>query len=510
MRLPNKALNLLTGGDYERQQTAVRDVIRSFREASNWLQQRAQEDAGWQKLADDTTGEGIELAKKIAWSRSMFKRDPFAKRMVFSKTEFCFCSGIDGPRGKRKPRTEGDDGQQQNPALQLLMDFWNDQGNQAAMFKAPMQVQRSNQLQLDGNLFLKLFVPASGPVRVRRYGTLLVNRIITDPNDASRPLYYASKIAEMQWDAGEAELEPTGQAKWEYYRDINNTNPAEDPLHGLIPAEDDVYMMHVTMNCTDDGGFGEPELITSLKWLQANKAIAEDQATISRATAALMNMLSAETTDEGALDSLARSLRSVTDADPDTPLAGSVNVLSEGLDLKTGRASTNAGDAWQNGRMMRMAAGVGGGLPMHFMGDPENANLATSKSMELPTLKCLETYQTLWRSVYGDLFNFALLQAGYNPADVDYDIPMPHFVEEDIEAVAATVFDALDRGLLTEDQAAQRIMELLKLDDIPARLEELLSNKAAREKQDVDDTAALLAARDAEDDDPPQVDDDAA
>lgn len=478
--------------------------LMSLMESGDFRLERAKEDATWHNLSRAAVdGSQLPRMEKIAWARAAFLTEAFAKRGVLLKTDFCFGSGIDGPRGKQKH------GEPVHPGVQVILDFWNDRSNQATMFSAPMQSLRSSQLLVDGGLFLLLFVGADG-VKVRRLGSTLVQKIIADPDDATRPLYYAVPKRKFNFDAKQAALvqDTAVSGEWIYYRDFRNTDPAQDPLYGQCEADPDVYLMHVSINSIGDCDFGESDVITSLKWLQAAKQVAEDQGTISRASAALMNRLAVKTKNEAALAGLARSLRSTTEAGgPKPPLPGSINVESEGAELKSQRASTNATDAWQDGRSMRLPAAVGMGLPLHYLGDPENASLATARVMDTPTLKMLEAYQTLWRSLYCDLFSFVLEQRGVDPQTVKYDIPMPAFSEPEIAEVATAVLDAKDAGLITKTQAAQRMMELLGFDDIPERLEELLQDEAAQDEGDADALADKLAAVDQaqgdDDDNPP-------
>lgn len=526
MSLRETALNVVTGGAYGRQQAEVArlaEVVSANRKAftrlaesyNTWVAQRAQEDAEWTKLAADNRDNGGRARQsKVEWARRAYRTDPFAKRSVKLKGEFCFASGIDGPRPKDVKADAA-------PVdISPLTDFWNDPQNQAAMFSQPMQLKRSDQLLTDGDLFLLITARPGQTPQVRRFGSLNVSHRVNDPEDADRPLYYAVPVREFAWSAEAGNFigqpSPTGN-RYKFYRDIANNDPANDPLSGTVEAEPDCWMMHVAINTVDDGGFGESDLVTSLKWLNAAKMIAEDQATISKATAALMSVLSVETTDESALAGLKTSLQSVTDStSPAPPLAGGMNIMSSGVEMNVSRARTQADDAWQNNRMMRVAAVVGFGFSLHYLGDPENANLATASSMELPQLKMLEAYQSLWLAIYRTLFDFVLRHAGATPQDVPYEIPVPKLVEPEIGAVADAIFSGEEQGLITEQQAAQRLMDLLGFDDIPERLQEWQAERGEREQQEADAMAARLEALDQPrqqqpDTGPPQVpDDDAA
>ena len=519
MSIRETALNALTGGGYSRLQQdrarlaeAVRSYARLVESYNSWITERTKEDAEWQKLSQSNDSQnGLARVSKIGWARRAFRTDPFAKRAVLTKCEFCFGSGIDGPREKTTPSSEPQGEERQvNPAIEALLEVWNDRSNQAMFFSPKMQLKRSAQLLVDGDLFVMVTARSGQAIKVRRYGSLLVDHRVNDPDDADRPLYYAVRASDKQFDPeiGDYVTQP-GTQRWLYYRDINNLDPAQDPLSGTVEAEPDVYLMQVSINTVEDGGFGESDLITSLKWLNAAKMLAEDQATISKATAALMNVLEAETTDEAALEGLRTSLQSATDSTtPAPPLAGGMNVLSSGVEMKVSRASTNASDAWQNSRIMRMPACIGFGFAMHWLGDPENANLATATAMELPIRKMLEAYQTLWLGVYRELLDFALRMRGYDPAEVRYDIPVPKLAEPEIGETADAIFSGEERGLITPLQAAQRLMDLLGFDDIPERLQEWMDDKQRRDSEEEERMAAQLQAldqRQEEDQDDPEA-----
>jgi len=514
MSFRDTALNALTGGDRARQQkqlVQLQETVRANRRAferlaesyNSWVVERAKEDAEWTKLAaDNRENGGLARQSKVEWARRSFRSDPFAKRAVKLKGEFCFASGIDGPRARATKEGE------QAAELPELTAFWNDAGNQALMFSQPMQLKRSDQLLTDGDLFLLVTARPGQVPQVRRFGSLNVSHRVNDPEDADRALYYAVPVREFAWNAsvGNFQAVPnTTGTRYKFYRDIANSDRASDPLEGTVDAEPDCYMMHVAINSVDDGGFGESDLITSLKWLNAAKVIAEDQITISKATASLMATLEAETTDETALSGLRTSLQSQTDStSPAPPLAGGMNIMSSGLSLVVSRASSQAADAYQNSRMVRMPAVVGAGFAMHYLGDPENANLATASSMELPQLKMLEAYQSLWLAIYHTLFDFVLGLAGKSAADTPYEIPVPKMLEPTVGETASAILDAEAGGLITEQQAAQRMMDLLGFDDIPERLQEWLDERGQREQKQQEELQARMAALDQQQQAPPQ------
>ena len=468
-------------------------MVKVVQESFDWMIKRAQEDVTWLKLAANSRAAStLPREVKLEWCRTSYLTDSFAKRSVQVPSEFAFGSGVNGPIG----RIGVDVATEDEAPLQLLRSFWHSKLNQKLMFSLPMLLLRSAQLLVDGSAFFKMFPdqPNGKPMQIRRYPTGLVDHIVSHPEDSSRPMYYACKVVEREFDENSANYLDHGTWHWEYVRDCSNTDENDDPLYAQLAGNlreynnDEVFMLHISINNIEDCEFGEPDIITSLKWLAGNKMISEDQATISRASAALMNILQTKTTGQNALAGLQQQIESTTSdgstvASPRPPMPGGVNIMSDGLEMKSNRVTTQAQDAWQNSRLMRIPAAAGVGLALHFLADPENASLATTTSMELPILRHLEAYQSIWRSAYREMCDFALTWAGYDPEEVLYDIPMPQILESDIAKVAAAIIDGEASGFLTLDQAAQRFMEVLNLDNIPDRLKELKQELEQKAKQ---------------------------
>ena len=116
------------------------------------------------------------------------------------------------------------------------------------------------------------------------------------------------------------------------------------------------------------------------------------------------------------------------------------------------------------------------GVGLHYLADPENAALATTRSMELPILRRCQAYQALWVEIYRCLFKFVLEHAGKDPLAVQYELPVPRMVEPDIQGVSNAIATLYDRHLLTPEQAGARGLELLGFDDVGREIEALRSH----------------------------------
>ena len=423
------------------------------------LYERWREDQKWNKVGDDAD----DLATERQKARAAFAGgDSFVKAATLLMTYFCFGQGIDGPVAGT------DENGEPNETVQAALDdFWMAPDNQQTMFSTSAQHRRSNQLQLDGNIFVMLRVSGK-QTSVRYIPCGQVTDIITDPTDGSRVLYYKTEQPILQWNNDSLTLDEGKDTKTVFYRDVYNTAPDNDPLNGQIEGvEENTWVQHTPINAIDDGAFGIPEPAAGLSWLALYTKIAENQATVSESTAALMNRLKVQATDPQ-IDTFKTELEA-TSQDPNQRLPGAWNVIGPNTQLETARASTGASDARTDARTMLIPGMANWGFPLHFVSDPENANLATATAMERPALERLRGYQSVWIDAYRKMVSFALRVAGLEHEW--FDIPMPRILAPDLQQIGGVVRDAYADGLLTQRQASGWLLDFLGFDDVPAELE---------------------------------------
>jgi len=452
-----------------RREHAYANVIR---EAASWIAEREEEDAHWQKLsatgADQQAGP-LPRAQMIAWARWAFAGgDPFIQQGIGLLTKFCFGNGMDGPQGD-------------STEIAPLLDFWQHRDNKRALFGIRAQYEASNALLIDGDLFLAVY-PDDTPVQVRVFPTLNVQRIITDPDDSTRPLYYATRYLKQIFNKELGMLVADGNWAWRYYRDINNDDPNKDPLANEIDSDGKMVLYHVPLNRAPGSSYGSSGAAGAYRWTNYARDICRDQATLSKVTAALalMAKVSGDTTS---VERIMTDLESLSD-DEELPVAGDLNFQQGEWELKVDRPPFGSKDAWVNDRIMRIRVVAALGLSLHYLGDPENANLATSTSMEAPQQKHFESYQALWLEIFSDLLNFAGEKAGMSKVDEAYKIPVPRLLEPNVAAYGKQILDSLDMNLLTDEQAAQRNFELLGFDDIPEQMRLWREDAEAREEEE--------------------------
>jgi len=479
MRLLQRSLKRLadaaTGGELSRLNGDLYNTRLQLKESSREIE-RLKEDVGWTRLSQERKAEDRQVVRDNC--RYQFQRgNVFIKGALRLMTEFCFEQGIDGPVSKDK-----------RPAVQAAIDdFWWAQDNQSALFSTVAQHRASNQLLVDGDYFAILRGGAEGDKRtaVRYMPAKYVIQPIIDPFDLTRVLYYKCHIPDLEWDDTENNWREKGTKKVVFYRDIFNTEEANDPLHDRLgnKAEKGAHLLHISINAIDAGGFGWPEPAVSLPWFTLHKRTAEDQGTVSAATAALMNVLKVDASSE-AIDTLRDEVRDRgqwADGEANENIAAQINFLNAQAELSVNRASSRAGEAETNSRMFHMAGVVGLGIPLHYSGDPDNAGLATAHTMDRPTLVHMRAYQSIWIDAYRKLVDFALARAGIK--DAQYDIPAPRIARQDISEAGKLIIEGYDSGLLTDAQAVSSVLDLLGFDDIAGELQAREEEMAAEEAE---------------------------
>ncbi len=486
MRLKQFLGNVATFGELGKLQEAnevqQRDFNIALAEYDRALEQVKESSAqGWVKMEGGRAQTNLDTIR--ANCRQMYQyTDPLLKGAVNTITKFVFQQGVDGPTSE-------------DESTQAVLDaLWNAPDNQQTMYSTIAQYLRSTQLLLDGNLFVMLrTTPPSKDLAVRYFPVEYIADIITDPLDGTRVLYYKAVVPVLAWEAKEQRYNQGG-TKTIFYRDMFNTDTDNDPLEGRLKnVEENCWLQHIAINAVDDAGFGIPEPATSMEWFTQHKKLAQNQAALSMARAAIAVQLKAAATPaQLATLKTAIEARSQNTASGDQEnLAGQINVLSENTDLSQQAFGTGASEAWTNSRIFRITALAGmGGIPLHYESDPENATKATATMMERPAFETFRNFQSIWTDAYRKQCDFALAFAGIE--DPLYDIPMPPLVAMDVAAVGGAVLDATDVGVLMQRQASAWFLNALGFDDVPAELAAIDKEQEELEGEEAPEPAEVI------------------
>ncbi|KKL51721.1 hypothetical protein LCGC14_2292630, partial [marine sediment metagenome] len=122
--------------------------------------------------------------------------------------------------------------------------------------------------------------------------------------------------------------------------------------------------------------------------------------------------------------------------------AGSAVIENEGSTLTPISTNSNARNAYQDGRMLKLQVAAATGWPEQYFGDISTGNLATAKTVELPVLKMCQSYQAVWADAYKDMNEIVLAQAKVTsdkPVDIDFPKITPHDVAEVSKALSMII-----------------------------------------------------------------------
>lgn len=384
----------------------------------------------------------IKRARKIRAS------NPIAKRSVTLVVHYTLGDGV---------TVKAQDPQFVGP---VINEFWNDPDNKIALTSHEAMSELVDSLMVDGELYLAFFIGENGEVKVRTIDPLEIDDVITHPDDARRPLLYKRTFKRRTYDAKRDEYVIDSQPRVLYYRDIENRfneiDPDRDPIpvpaNKLAPA----YIYHVKIN--KQGKFGSSELYASLEWARAFKTFMDDRVAINKAAAAITHVRKVAGTPE-AVRQAARAVPGQY-GDPSRFLPNGVArttaawvVNSDAIQDQWMKTDTGALNAIEDARMLLMIFGAGVGIPMHWLGEGGDANLATAAAMNEPVIRQFQFWQQLWRGIFTVIFRVVILEAvrhGRIPGEIIED------PERGTLVYALKKYGEVDRGVPENDEEQKR------------------------------------------------------
>lgn len=472
------------------------------------------QEPGWTQMGTGSHRElvagAIDRTVQNQLARWYMHQDPTASQAVMLHNAYTFARGVNV-----KAKDE---------RVQAWIDrFWMDPRNRHSLTRAAAQWQLNTERQLEGELFLGLFVSTlTGRVTVRLFDPTefrAENGIVTMPGDPTFPVYFRRQYTPRTYNFNEAKYS-RGEPQATYYPDFRNAGAdLSGSGHGRWVQWDrntEVYVMHI---CTNPlGGRGLTHLNAGIPWIRALKGFMEDRATLTLAlsTFAFKHKVKGNRQavqrliDQwGAYESTQRYGPA---GDPRERRQGANTwIENEASNLEQLKTDSGSSQAYQDMRMFRQMAGLGSGhIFEHYLGDPSTGNLATATAMELPMLKLFEFEQQVWEDVIGDLLHFVVMMglrhgprelqglanitvdmAGGSPlwvidpvgdTDLTVTATLPQIVQSDV-AVWANAFASIAQAevmtgqqMVPPEQKAITMLNMLGADDVGVLVDALKNN----------------------------------
>jgi hypothetical protein len=368
---------------------------------------------GW-SVMDFLSGNPQELTlterRKLAQAaRVVWASDPQAGAAVDLSNDFVFGRGVTPPKFK------------DHTAQEIIDEAWSDPDNQLVLTSFESQVALNTDLELQSNIFLLMFDDGEdGKVKLGLLNHDDVRNVVRDPDNRLRILYYLAAHTRQEWDYDNdrpkvtTQLDRDGRKRMRYYQHWANIALAETEGRQLDkPPEEKMgegKVRHIAVNRTTEMAFGVPTMRRTIRWFTAYNDFMKARVDMAQAAAAFI-MKSSSRSTPGQLAKLAGKAISRA-GDPAQGADGGIgqvagpggaaNILRESDSLKHENMALNsgAGNATQDGQMLRSQISAATHFPQHYLGDAGSANLATATSMELPVLKHVESRQEVWEGVF--------------------------------------------------------------------------------------------------------------
>jgi hypothetical protein len=402
------------------------------------------------------------------------------------------------------------------PDIQAVLDaFLDDEKNDDVVGSHEARTQLEVELETDGNLFFVFFVNKStGRVRVRMIPFAEVQEVICNPEDAHDPWYYKRSWSVQTFDPATGNL--ATEMRTAFYPDWRYHPTSKPDTIGGWPVRGDTPVYHVKIGGFSNWKFGVPEVYDLLDWAKAYKEFLEDWASIVRAYRRFAFKMTTPTSRAvAAAKAKLQTTLGTSSAAGETnppPLTGSTFFAPPGYDIDPIRTS-GATVAAEDGRRLLLMVAAGAGLPETFYGDASIGTLATAKSLDRPTELMMLDRQTLWASVFGNIFDFVMFWAvkatsgplrglgslklvteeGETEETVEWNdgveddvaVNFPPVLQHDIPAMVAAIVEAVtlglagqDAGLVDKATIARILLTTLDVADVDAIVERMFPDPA--------------------------------
>jgi len=367
------------------------------------------EDSGWINLSALTSNiiPADQRKTTVQEARLYSLKDPLASRAVHLMTDYSFGSGITWNAEDKN-------------ADKALSGFWYAPANQA-LFSAKGQRKSSDKLLIDGEIFLAVFLGPNGQATIRRINPLEITEFVTDPDDLENVRFY-----KREWS------DTHGIPHISLYRSFQNikNEPCRDSLWATVQKTDDALVYHLAIN--DLGQRGNSYLFPVLEWVKLYRKFLASRVAIVLALAIFVMKLKLAG-GQTAVDAAKGKLHE------QQIKSGSTWIENAGAELSQIKTDSGAGQAQQDGRMLKLQISAGTGWPEQYFGDISIGNLATAKTVELPVQKMCESYQSIWQGALEDIFDL-VLEHNDIPEDKRYiDIDFPKVSEEAAASIAQSL-----------------------------------------------------------------------
>lgn len=353
----------------------------------------SREDAGWQRIADETAREFTRegLNKNADLCRAYTVANPLVKRASQLRASYVFGQGV-GTTAKGE-------------AVNEIVQHWLDDPEVRETFSgAEAQLVNEQSLFTDGNVFFALFTsPLDGRVRPRKIPFEEIAGTLTNPEDKSTTWFYRRSYSVETPNGGTDHREELYPAMT--YRPINR--PARI---GGLPVHWDTPIYHVRVNHLEGWKFGIGDAFAMLPWARGHKEFLENWALMMSA----LTRITFQRVDTRGKNT-AKAARAEVQKLVSAP-AGSVVNSTDGSRIEA-VPKTGATIDGQSSLALATMAAASVGLPVTMLlGDPgQTGARAVAETLDHPTQLTMQSRQEVWREARRAILGYVIDQAALAP-----------------------------------------------------------------------------------------------
>lgn len=449
---------------------------------------------GWDER--DAVEIPLKTVKKVAkTSRAMNAMNPFVKRGVNARISYIWGKGVtfDGVEG-----------------IQDKLDV-----NHNKLFSPQALEEYERVLATDGNAFTALPIGegADDPDEAFRVMLDEIVGVVANPLDREEIWYYKRSYTVQKTNSRTGEVNSEVVEKYyaslPYYQKLKKKGKILPRNWNKVGIEQKFIIQHVSVNKQVGWRWGVPDIMPVIFWAAAYKEYLEDNAMLVKAYSRLAWQIKASSA-QGAQAAAAQVMAAPT-RDPYTGEArtvGGTAVQGMGGELNP---VANVGSSVDFSKGSPLASAIAAGLEVSLVvitSDPGSGNKATAETLDLPTLKAMESRQNLHTARLLELFEF--FGATVRPSDkttktnreiqeakaenqegVGTDVAMvtwPQIETDTTKDRITALGTAVELGILYKQEARKEAIDLFGLapykawDDLPT----MEDDPAAKEKMEVE------------------------
>lgn len=393
--------------------------------------------------AEEITEIPLKTVKKMSEvSRAIVTMNPFVKRGVKARIAYVWGKGVQFDKVEK---------------IQDKID-----ANASKLFTAQAYEELELAAATDGNVFRAI------PIDNERNGfeEALALRIplsqivdaVSNPDDLEEIWYYKREVAKRTTNPRTGEVETKEEIRYyvsmPYFQKLQRQGKPLPKTRGGKPIDQNYVMQHVTVNRQVGWRWGVPDVAAVISWAQAYKSYLEDNTMLVKAYSRLAWQFKGKT-QQGAQAAAAQVMSPPT-RDPITgqlrdvggTAVGTAGMEMTPMDVKSSQVDFSKGTP--------LASAIASGLEVSLIvitSDPGSGNRSTAETLDLPTLKAMESRQLLWSEAFKELFEFW--------GDKQTIVTWPQIYNDSTKDRVAAIGTLDELGLIFPEEARKEAVETL-------------------------------------------------